>query len=573
MVHTRRQESPQASIPGLTGVADADVPAAGRNLNSRPAADAPSGFGSPPTPKNRTIRVDTALALAIGRNGEKLTMLVSHLDWLLKREGFGVDHDGHHWVWKTHDELRTEIFMDGISLRQVKRIVDRGRETGVIVTFNPRNHKPLHYRIDYVVIRQLFESVSVEPPAWVRSPPTTGIQLDQFAEADIREVLEGPPVQPIERSDIYVTSLADRGKSQHINIGEPSDMDVTSLYTDKVIQTSHTEKALASRTNQQFSQIDDIPSHGCPSASDFIAELATRLGMSASARELNTVKNIEQERSVERNGYMIAPGWALDIERTLQKNWRSIDRPVGAAVYELRDLIERETAGELDLSEQPDWIPRPPTQEEIAAAEAAHEEAMALLIRRQQEREEQEVRERREREAAEATAEAERIERERKEAEAAAEAERIERERKEGEAARERYAQLRRLADRLEHAPERRSKLAMHFEVSEDDVTAWESALDLVQREIGPDRLLRHPELVEVFEAMGLGLTDGGVYRLAFATNLKQQVLLRQPSAGVVSGFVRAILERVGIDAQEVRPVIPRRLDWERQLGQKDAGG
>ena len=241
MVHTRRQESPQASIPGLTGVADADVPAAAarRDLNTRPAADAPSGFGSPPTPKNRTIRVDTALALAIGRNGEKLTMLVSHLDWLLKREGFGVDHDGHHWVWKTHDELRTEIFMDGISLRQVKRIVDRGRETGVIVTFNPRNHKPLHYRIDYVVIRQLFESVSVEPPAWVRSPPTTGIQLDQFAEADIREVLEGPPVQPIERSDINVTSLADSVKSQRINGGEPSDidvtspsdMDVTSLYT------------------------------------------------------------------------------------------------------------------------------------------------------------------------------------------------------------------------------------------------------------------------------------------------------------------------------------------------------
>ena len=552
MVRTRQQEGPQASIPGLTGVADADVPAATtrRGLPTGPAAEAPPAFGSPPAPKNRTIRVDTALALAIGRNGEKLAMLVSHLNWLLKMEGFGVDHGGHHWVWKTHDELRTEVFMDGISLRQVKRIVDRGREAGVIVTFNPRNHQPLHYRLDYVVIRQLFESVSVEPPAWVESPPSTGIQLDQFAEADIREVLEGPLDQ----------------------LGDPSDINVTSLHTVKDLQIRLTDKELASRPNHELSEASDIVSHTNPSSSDFIEELAGRLGMPTTARELNTLKKIEEERSVERNGNMIALGWALDIESTLQKNWRSIDRPVGAAVYELRDLIERETAGDLDLSEQPDWIPRPPTEKEIAATEAAHEEAMALIIRCQQEREEQEVRERREREAAEAAAEAERIERELKEAEAAAEANRIERERQVAEAARERDAQLRRLADRLERAPERRSKLTMHFGVSEDDVTAWESALDLAQREIDPDRLLRHPELAEVFEAMGLGLTDGGVYRLAFASNLKQQVLLRQASAGDVSGFVRAMLERVGIDVQEVMPVIPRRIDWERQLGREDPG-
>ena len=118
--------------------------------------------------------------------------------------------------------------MDGISLRQVKRIVDRGRETGFIVTFNPRNHQPLHYRLDYAVIRQLFESVSVEPPAWVDAPPMTGIQLDQFAEADIGEVLEGPLDQLGEPSDINVTSIADGGESQRVKDGDPSDMDVTS---------------------------------------------------------------------------------------------------------------------------------------------------------------------------------------------------------------------------------------------------------------------------------------------------------------------------------------------------------
>ena len=177
---------------GLSGVADVDDAAESpkQAAPSPPSPGAPASFPPLAPPVNRTIRVDTALAMAIGRNGEKLAMLVSHLDWLLKLADSGVDHDGHHWVWKKHEELRTEVFMDGISLRQVKRIVDRGREIGIIVTFNPRNHQPLHYRLDYAVISRLFESAAVDIPAWVEPQATTGIQLDQFAEADIRAVGE-----------------------------------------------------------------------------------------------------------------------------------------------------------------------------------------------------------------------------------------------------------------------------------------------------------------------------------------------------------------------------------------------
>ena len=73
--------------------------------------------------------------------------------------------------------------------------------------------------------------------------------------------------------------------------------------------------------------------------------------------------------------------------------------------------------------------------------------------------------------------------------------------------------------------------------------------------------MLRHPGLIEVFEAAGLGLTTVGVYRLAFGSNLKQQALLRPPGSGIVRTVV--------IDAADVRLVIPSRLGLERSLGKR----
>ena len=290
--------------------------------------------------------------------------------------------------------------------------------------------------------------------------------------------------------------------------------------------------------------------------------------MSPSARELNALRKIERDRLAEREGTMIDPGWASDIDRTMREKWRRIDKPVGVAVYVLRDLIEQERAGDLDMSEPPDWIPRPPTEEELAEHQASHEEAMALLIQIQQERTEREERARREKQEAEAAAEVERAERERQKAEAAAEAERIERERQEAEVERIRQAQVRQLAERLERAPERRSKLARYFGAEESDVAAWESALDLMLQELALSEVLRHPGLIEVFEAAGLGLTPDGVYRLAFGSNLKQQALLRPPGSEIVRTVVIDALRRVGIDAASVCPVIPGRLGWERSLDQ-----
>ena len=556
---------------GLSGVADVDDAAESpkQAAPSQPSPGAHASFPPLAPPVNRTIRVDTALAMAIGRNGEKLAMLVSHLDWLLKLADSGVDHDGHHWVWKKHEELRTEVFMDGISLRQVKRIVDRGREIGIIVTFNPRNHQPLHYRLDYAVISLLFVSAAVDIPDWVEPPATTGIQLDQFAEADIRAALENSfdhiepsDIKVSEPSDIYVTSPSD------VYDTSPSDINVTSLHTEEDLQTRLTDYKLARSPEEQNSE-DSTQSPRAPSSpTEFIMELSERLSVSPSARELNALRKIERDRLAEREGTLIAPGWASDIDRTMREKWRGIDRPVGVAVYVLRDLIEQERAGDLDMSEPPDWIPRPPTEEELAERQASHEDAMARLIRMQQEHTEQEERAKREKQEAEVAAEVERSERERQEAEVAAEAERIERERREAEIERIRQAQVRQLAERLERAPERRSKLARYFGAEESVVAAWESVLDLMLQDLELSEVLRHPGLIEVFEAMGLGLEGGGVYRLAFASNLKQQALLRPPGSEIVRTVVIEVLRRIGIDAASVRPVIPSRLGWERSLDQ-----
>ena len=70
-----------------------------------------------------------------------------------------------------------------------------------------------------------------------------------------------------------------------------------------------------------------------------------------------------------------------------------------------------------------------------------------------------------------------------------------------------------------------------HFEVPQSDVAAWESALDLMLQELELSEVLRHPGLIDVFEAAGLGLTPDGVYRLAFGSNLKQQALVRPPES------------------------------------------
>ena len=106
-----------------------------------------------------------------------------------------------------------------------------------------------------------------------------------------------------------------------------------------------------------------------------------------------------------------------------------------------------------------------------------------------------------------------------------------------------------------------------HFEVPRDDVAAWEPALAVMLQELQLSVVLRHPGLIEVFEAAGLGLTPDGVYRLAFGSNLKQQALLRPPGSGIVRTVVIDALRRAGIDVADVRPVSPGLLGWERSLG------
>ncbi len=81
--------------------------------------------------------------------GAHEAMVIQQLHYLLSLDNSGREHDGHHWVWKTYDELGDEL---GLSWAQVKRALSTPREIGLIVSIrNPVegwNATPW-YRINY----------------------------------------------------------------------------------------------------------------------------------------------------------------------------------------------------------------------------------------------------------------------------------------------------------------------------------------------------------------------------------------------------------------------------------------
>ena len=102
---------------------------------------------------------------------------------------------------------------------------------------------------------------------------------------------------------------------------------------------------------------------------------------------------------------------------------------------------------------------------------------------------------------------------------------------------------------------------------------AWESALDLMLQELEPSEALRHPGVIEVFEAAGLSLTPDGVYRLAFGSNLKQQAHLRAPGSETVSTVVIKALRRVGIDVASSGHSQPAGLGAQPRAGSMTMAG
>ena len=99
------------------------------------------------------------------------------------------------------------------------------------------------------------------------------------------------------------------------------------------------------------------------------------------------------------------------------------------------------------------------------------------------------------------------------------------------------------LLARLESAPERQCRLAQHIEVD------LELSLDVMLDQLKLMEPLLHPELIRVYDATGLGLNPDGVYRLAFASHMRQQVLVSPSSTEVVRAIVLAALGQVGTDA------------------------
>ena len=93
--------------------------------------------------------------------------------------------------------------------------------------------------------------------------------------------------------------------------------------------------------------------------------------------------------------------------------------------------------------------------------------------------------------------------------------------------------------------------------VSEHDFKVWESALDVIRRSLTYENVPQFPELFELFETAGLGLTDGGVYRLGFASKLKQQMSANPQIAALILDIVMATLLHCDVHAVHIQLVAP----------------
>ena len=102
--------------------------------------------------------------------------------------------------------------------------------------------------------------------------------------------------------------------------------------------------------------------------------------------------------------------------------------------------------------------------------------------------------------------------------------------------------------------------------VSGHDFKVWEFALDVIRRSLTYEDVPRFPELFELFETAGLGLTSGGVYRLGFASKLKQQMSANPQISALILDIVMATLLHCDVHAVHIQLVAPRFEDWQQRM-------
>jgi hypothetical protein len=179
------------------------------------------GEGSTPTPV-RLLAYDPELVRRVGAN-EALLLCQLHY-WLQRPGDSGKNHDGHHWIYKTHQEWSDEI---GISKEEARRAVDRSLARGVLVSI----HNPIKgwdqtpwYRIDYEhpiwqgCRMQLAESPTAIGTAatWKRqsrqldvagSPNAVGSTANAIPETTTKSPTESTPENTPERAEAVIESV------------------------------------------------------------------------------------------------------------------------------------------------------------------------------------------------------------------------------------------------------------------------------------------------------------------------------------------------------------------------------
>ena len=303
------------------------------------------------------MHYDPPLAHVLGGD-DRATLLVYQVHHRCQLKG-GVDRDGEHWIWEKYTGWLTP-FASWESVRAVRRVVQRARDMGVLVTKKSRD--TMLYRVDYDALRQLFMAADIPIPDWVPEFRPSPVTLDMMAEADIQQIAVAAWEETDSRVPPTVTHEEVR-VTPEVTIRVPRE--VTTYGSHKLISLLHTHKPKANPHHIRHSLLASSERE----PSDFIVRFCEVAGGKDRGYdpvqiEPNDWRLYTLNQLVTEHG-TVNPDWAewlwCEIEDMCDQG-RPPDKPLGMAT----SIFQRMVAYETDLSTDP---PRPaPRQRQLIAS-------------------------------------------------------------------------------------------------------------------------------------------------------------------------------------------------------------
>ena len=207
--------------------------------DSGPASQHPHAADTPPRLQGPAVQYCRLTDLVL--DNTRLTLMVRQLHYLLGLEG-GVTHGGYHWIYQSHGGWLDTFGWR--SERAVRRVVDAGRKTGVIVVLRRGSQLSNLYRLDYLELHRRFISADTPFPDWFPHledvPEPHSIQPDMLIHASADEVVEHAGV-----SDRFGQSP----ESEHAGVSDRSGQSLEServRVSDRIGQSGVTESVRVS---------------------------------------------------------------------------------------------------------------------------------------------------------------------------------------------------------------------------------------------------------------------------------------------------------------------------------------